>query len=69
MHYAKRHFKDEFVEARMAYQKALANLKAAKLENDANVIEFEYEVTNALGALNKVRDKIRIAKEEDFIDA
>lgn len=41
-------------------------LNAVLIKNKEYLIGFEYEYTNALGALNKLKDKIRVSKEEDF---
>lgn len=67
MHYAKKHYKEELKLDKSNYVKAKAELKAARKENRADLIDFEYKFTNAQGAFNKIRDKIRISTEADFI--
>lgn len=68
IHYAKRVHKAEYQNLRAAFKIAKLELKTAKKENRSDLIEFEYKFTNAQGAFNKIRDKIRIAQEEDYIN-
>ncbi len=67
IHYAKKHFKKELAADKTNFVKARAELKAAKKANRSDLIEFEYKYTNALGAYNKIKDKIRGSVEADFI--
>lgn len=67
MHYAKREFKVEYLEAKHKFKLAKKELKIAREENRKDLINFEYEYTNAQGAYNKIRDMIRVSTEEDFI--
>ena len=67
MHFAKKHYKEEFKLDKSNFVKAKAELKVARKENRADLIDFEYKYTNAQGAFNKIRDKIRISVEADFI--
>ncbi|MEC9485148.1 MAG: hypothetical protein UMR38_04670 [Candidatus Izemoplasma sp.] len=68
IHYAKKAYKDELVEAKQAFKEAKNNLKKAKKEDREDTIEYEYAFTNAQGKLNKIQEKIRAAKEEDFVN-
>ena len=67
IHYAKKHYKDELAADKRNFIKARAELKVAKKENRSDLIDFEYNYTNALGAYNKIKDKIRGSVEADFI--
>jgi putative multiple sugar transport system permease protein len=67
IHYAKKEYKEEFKLAKIEYDKAKLELKNAKKANVDNIIEFEYKFTNTQGTFNKIKDKIRVAQEEDFI--
>ncbi len=67
IHYAKQKFGDELRSAQEAFRQAKINLRKAKKEDLDDVIEYEYAFTNAQGELNKIKDKIRVAKEEDFV--
>ncbi len=69
IHFAKKHYKEELAVDRSNLVKAKAELKAARKEDRADLIDFEYKYTNAQGAYNKIRDKIRISVEADFIKA
>jgi putative multiple sugar transport system permease protein len=66
IHYAKQKFGGELKAAQEAFKQAKLDLKEAKQMNKANVIEYEYAFTNAQGGLNKIKEIIRLAKEEDF---
>jgi len=66
IHYAKKMFGAEMTLAKNEFKQAKSALADAKKANKENVIEFEYRFTNTQGALNKIKDKIRNAKEEDF---
>ena len=68
IHYAKVLFKAEYMEAKANFKKAKLDVKEAEKNNDENLIEFEYAFTNAQGLFNKVNDKIRLSKEEDFAE-
>ena len=67
IHYAKKQYKDELAADKRNFIKARAELKVAKKENRSDLIDFEYNYTNALGAYNKIKDKIRGSVEADFI--
>jgi len=67
IHYAKEKYRNDYKTAKMNYINAKAALAKAKKENDENILEYEYKLTNAQGVFNKIKDKIRIAREEDFI--
>ena len=36
--------------------------------NSPKIIELEYDYTSALGDLNRIKDTIRSATEEDYLD-
>lgn len=67
MHYAKRAFKEDYGLAKTNFKIAKNELKLAKKENRSDVIEFEYNYTNAQGSYNKIRDKIRVSREDEYI--
>ncbi len=67
IHYAKKQYKKEFETDKKNFAIAKSELKAAKKENRTDLIDFEYKYTNALGAYNKIKDKIRGSIEADFI--
>jgi ABC-type xylose transport system permease subunit len=67
IHYAKKAHKDELALLQQNFRIAKAELSEAKKLNKEDLIEYEYKFTNAQGALNKLKDSIRVAKEEDFI--
>jgi ABC-type uncharacterized transport system permease subunit len=69
MHYAKKEFGDELKTAKGELKEAMIEFKLAKKEKKEDVLEYEYKVTNTQGTYNKISEKIRIAKEEDFIKA
>ncbi|MGL1892503.1 MAG: sugar ABC transporter permease [Spirochaetaceae bacterium] len=66
IHYAKKHYKEEFTIDKSNFAKAKAELKTARKEDRSDLIDFEYKYTNAQGAFNKIRDKIRMSVEADF---
>jgi len=67
MHYAKKEFGNELKQAKTELKEAMLEFKLAKNEKKDDVLEYEYKVTNAQGTYNKINERIRIAKEEDFI--
>jgi len=67
IHYAKIKYKKEYAEDKTNYLIAKAELKQAIKDNRDDLIEFEYRFTNAQGAFNKIKDKIRVSVESDFI--
>ncbi len=69
MHYAKKEYGEELKQAKIGLKQAKTEFAHAKREKKEDVLEYEYKVTNAQGAFNKLHDKIRVAKEEDFIKA
>jgi hypothetical protein len=66
MHYAKMENREEFMTTRQAFIKAKYELEIARENNDPRIIELEYAFTSAQGSYNRIKDKIRSAKEEDF---
>ena len=66
IHFARKLYGMDLRKAKEELSLAKINLKQAINDNREDVIEFEYKLTNAQGAYNKLRDKIRVAKEEDF---
>lgn len=67
IHYAKKQFKEQFKADKNNFAKAKSELKTARNENRSDLIDFEYRYTNAQGAFNKIKDKIRMSVEADFI--
>jgi len=67
IHHAKKQYKKEYAADKSNFVKAKAELKIAKKENREDLIDFEYKYTNAQGAFNKIKDKIRMSVEADFI--
>ncbi|MBI9102049.1 MAG: sugar ABC transporter permease [Spirochaetales bacterium] len=67
IHHAKKLYKEEYALDKSNFAQAKAELKAARKEARADLIDFEYKYTNAQGAYNKIRDKIRSSVEADFI--
>ncbi len=66
MHYAKKTYHDEYIRAKKRYGQAKQALDYAKKSNH-KIIESEYDYTSALGDYNRIRDKIRGAKESDYL--
>ncbi|MBF9018457.1 MULTISPECIES: sugar ABC transporter permease [unclassified Oceanispirochaeta] len=67
MHYARKENKAELLLARDNFFKAKRELQEAEKENRQDLIEYEYKFTNAQGVFNKIKDKIRVSVEADFI--
>lgn len=67
MHYARKENKEVLFLARDNFIKAKKELRDAQKENKQNLIEYEYNYTNAQGAFNKIKDQIRVSVEADFI--
>lgn len=67
IHYAKRKYGSELKDSINAFKLAKLELRDATRRNAEDLIEYEYKFTNAQGELSKVKDRIRTAKEEDFI--
>jgi putative multiple sugar transport system permease protein len=67
IHYAKTQFRNNLIKAKAEHLKAKADLMAARKENIANLLEYEYRYTNATGELSKIKETIRAAKEEDYL--
>lgn len=67
IHYAKKHYKKELAVDKSNFVKAKSELKVARKEGRSDLIDYEYKFTNAQGAFNKIRDKIRSSAEADFI--
>ncbi len=67
IHFAKKQYKEEFAVGKSNFAKAKTELKIAKKEDRKDLIDFEYKYTNAQGAFNKIKDKIRMSVEADFI--
>ena len=68
MFYAKNQLRDEYKEAKQAYVQAKKELELATANNESNVIELEYQFTSVQGEYNRIKDRIRSAKEEDFLN-
>lgn len=68
MHYAKRQLKDDYVIAKTNFLDAKSKLDLANKNQDPNVIELEYQFTSAQGEYNRIKDRIRASKEEDFLN-
>ena len=66
VHYAKRKYKKELITAKNNYIKAKNKLIEAKKKGVSNLLDYEYEYTNASGELGKIRELIRSAKESDY---
>jgi putative multiple sugar transport system permease protein len=66
IHYAKKLYGNEMKLATEEFKQAKLELNEAKKQNLENIIEFEYKFTNAQGNFNKIKEKIRTSKEEDF---
>lgn len=69
MHYAKLEYKEEYKQMKFELAKAKKALNAAKKTGGPEMIEMEYEYTSALGAYNRVKDTIRSATEDQYLDA
>lgn len=67
VHYAKKHYKNELAVDKSNFAKAKSELRIAKKESRDDLIDFEYKYTNAQGTFNKIKDKIRMSVEADFI--
>ena len=67
IHYAKQKYGAELKQAGVIFKQAKIALTEAKKNNSDDLIDYEYKFTNAQGAFNKIKDKIRTSKEEDFI--
>jgi len=68
IHYAKKQYKAELQQASNAFAKAKKDLREAQKADKKDLIEYEYKYTNAQGAYNKIKDKIRVSVEADFIE-
>ena len=49
-------------------QKLIREFKREKETNSPRIIELEYEYTSALGEYNKIKDTIRSATEDDYLE-
>lgn len=67
IHYAKKIYRDDYDDAYKAYLDAQEGLKTAQ-ESNKDVVAHELALSDAKTALNKVKDKIRVSKTEDFTD-
>jgi len=67
IHYAKKKYHKDLIEAKEQFEIATKELKEAKKLNKEDLIEYEYRFTDFQGQFNKIKEKIRVAKEEDFI--
>lgn len=65
VYYANKHHHQELMEAKGNYAQAKNALSNAK-KDGKNALEYEYAVTSAQGIYNRVKEKIRNAKHEDF---
>jgi putative multiple sugar transport system permease protein len=68
MHYAKIEYKEEYRVTKEKYLEVKKALKQASKEDSKEMIELEYQYTSALGDFNRIKDTIRSAQEEDYID-
>lgn len=69
VYYANIKYRDDYLKARREYYEVQNSLREATSEDNVErVIELEYELTKKQGDYNRVRDLIRSAKEEDFLD-
>ncbi|MCK9235436.1 MAG: hypothetical protein WC225_00825 [Acholeplasmataceae bacterium] len=66
--YAKQKYHDEFVEIKDKYIQAKQALKLADQTDNIKILELEFELTKAQGEYNQLKDRIRTAKEEDFLN-
>ena len=67
VHFATQDLKEEFEQAKIDYKEALANVRLARKEDSTELIHFENEFTRVEGVYNNIKDKIRNAKEEQYI--
>jgi len=67
IHYAKRTYKQEYHQAKLTLKQTKLALKQSAKEASSQVIELEYAFTSAQGEFNRIRDRIRGAKENDFV--
>ena len=67
IHYAKRTYKQEYHQAKLTLKQTKLALKQSAKETSSQVIELEYAFTSAQGEFNRIRDRIRGAKENDFV--
>ncbi|MFW5794259.1 MAG: ABC transporter permease subunit, partial [Bacillota bacterium] len=65
MYYAKRKYHTEYVEAKQNLKKAKKKLAYAK-KTDKDLIDYEYELTNAKSQYSRIKNRIRSSKEEDY---
>lgn len=65
VYYASKHHKKELMAATRQYTQAKNALSNAK-KDGKNTLEYEYAVTSAQGIYNRIKEKIRNAKHEDF---
>lgn len=66
MHYARIKHSVEFKRAKLAYEESKKELELARKNGDQRLIELEYKFTSTQGEYNRIKDRIRAAKEEDF---
>lgn len=66
IYYAKKLYAAEFRSAKLSLEQAKEALANAKKTNIENILQYEFEVTNAQGNFNRISDQIRTAKEADF---
>ena len=67
MYYAKRKYHKEYVEAKQNLKTAKKKLAYAK-KADKELIDYEYELTNAKSQFSRIKNRIRSSKEEDYQD-
>lgn len=68
MHYAKLEYKEEYKQTKLELAIAKKALNTAKKTGGPEMIEMEYEYTSALGAYNRVKDTIRSATEDQYLN-
>ncbi len=65
VYYANKQHHQELMEASRNYAHAKSALSKAK-KDGKNTLEYEYAVTSAQGIYNRIKEKVRNAKHEDF---
>ncbi|MCF7923701.1 MAG: sugar ABC transporter permease [Candidatus Izimaplasma sp.] len=67
MYYARKKYREEYIEAKQGLKTAKKKLAAAKKAGEA-LIEYEYELTNAKSQYSRIKNMIRSSNEEDYQD-
>ena len=61
-------YKLKLEQKKLEFNEFKQQLKMEKEFNSPKIIELEYDYTSALGDLNRIKDTIRSATEEDYLD-